>query len=107
MLDRWLSAFFEDGAFLVRMPTGRLVSINGATEEDARLIVHVRTHEALGRIIRKPALCAGEAYMDGDLVIERGALYDFLAIATRNMRLRGRRAGIAARKAQCARGCAP
>jgi cyclopropane-fatty-acyl-phospholipid synthase len=28
----------------------------------------------------------GEAYMDGDLVIERGSLYDLLAVGTRNLR---------------------
>jgi cyclopropane-fatty-acyl-phospholipid synthase len=28
----------------------------------------------------------GEAYMDGDLVVERGSLYDLVAIGTRNMR---------------------
>jgi cyclopropane-fatty-acyl-phospholipid synthase len=38
------------------------------------------------RIVQWPGLAVGEAYMDGSLTIERGTLYDFLAVATRNLR---------------------
>lgn len=86
MLERFVNGFFKDGAFLVRLPDGKLLSVNGASEADAPLIVHLRTNRAVRRIARNPGLAVGEAYMDGDLTIERGALYDLVAIGTRNDR---------------------
>ena len=82
MLSKLLSSMFKQGAFLVRLPDGALVSVNGAREQDGGLIVHVRTMAAAARIAANPGLAVGEAYMDGDLVIERGELFDLLAIAS-------------------------
>src|SRR5262249_43770284 len=86
MLERFVSSFFKSGRMLVRLPGGRAISIGAATEETAPLIVRVKSQRALLRIALKPTLHTGEAYMGGDLVIERGDLYDFLLLATANLR---------------------
>ncbi|MEX0921274.1 MAG: cyclopropane-fatty-acyl-phospholipid synthase family protein [Rhodovibrionaceae bacterium] len=38
------------------------------------------------RMLLNPTLHVGEAYMDGHLVLEQGSIYDFLDIASRNIR---------------------
>jgi len=48
--------------------------------------VRIADNRTLWRIARNPELAVGEAYLDGGFVIERGSLYDFLALATRNGR---------------------
>ncbi|MGH6951413.1 MAG: SAM-dependent methyltransferase, partial [Vitreimonas sp.] len=93
MLDALLSSIIREGALVVRGPNGETHAVGGAREVDAPLIVHIRDHATLVHIARNPSLAVGEAYMDGGLVIERGSLYDFLALATRNLRLVPRRRG--------------
>lgn len=85
MLEPLLHSVVRDGALVVRAPDGKVYSVGGATEAEAPLIVHIRDHATLARIARRPTLAAGEAYMDGGLVIERGSLYEFLALMTRNL----------------------
>jgi cyclopropane-fatty-acyl-phospholipid synthase len=91
MLDRLLRSIIREGALAVRAPDGRIHAVGGVTEATAPLIVHIRDQRTLARIARNPGLAVGEAYMDGGLVIERGTLYDFLELATRNLRAAARR----------------
>jgi cyclopropane-fatty-acyl-phospholipid synthase len=88
MLEKLLRSIIREGSLAVRGPDGRLHAVG---EDPEPPVVHIRTWKALRRIARHPGLAVGEAYMDGDLVIERGALYDFLAVATRNLQHAGRR----------------
>lgn len=85
MLERVLKTIVKDGALAVRGPDGRVVAV-GASPEAASVLVRIHDYATLARIARKPGLAVGEAYMDGTLTIERGSLYDFLAVATRNLR---------------------
>jgi cyclopropane-fatty-acyl-phospholipid synthase len=94
MLQQLLTSIFREGQIIVRAPDGKAHAANGAREEDAPLIVHIRDNKTLWRILRNPELAVGEAYMDGGFVVERGTIYDFLALATRNgrnVKPRGRR----------------
>jgi cyclopropane-fatty-acyl-phospholipid synthase len=92
MLETLLRSIIQDGALVVRGPDGLAHAVGGVSEADAPVIVHIRDYATLARIARQPGLAVGEAYMDGTLIIERGSLYDFLAVATRNMaHLRPRR----------------
>lgn len=94
MLGALLRSIIRDGALIVRGPDGETHAVGGAREADAPLIVHIRDRATLARIARYPGLATGEAYMDGGLVIERGSLYDFLALVTRNLRHVPRRRGL-------------
>jgi cyclopropane-fatty-acyl-phospholipid synthase len=86
MLAALVGSIFREGALVVRGPDGAAHAVGGISEADARLIVRIHDNATLMRIARNPGLAAGEAYMDGGLSIERGTLYDFLALATRNLR---------------------
>lgn len=86
MLELLLPSLIRDGALVVRGPDGRAHAVGGVTEANAPLIVRIRDNATLARIAADPGLAVGEAYMDGQLTIERGTLYDFLALATRNQR---------------------
>jgi cyclopropane-fatty-acyl-phospholipid synthase len=96
MLQNVISRFFPEGALIVRLPNGQSVRLNGAREADAPVIIRVRTYGTLWRLLLSPALAMGEAYVDGDVLIERGDLYDFLELCTVNfLRRRVRKRGIA------------
>ncbi|MES1199925.1 MAG: cyclopropane-fatty-acyl-phospholipid synthase family protein [Pseudomonadota bacterium] len=86
MLARFIVSYFKEGRLLVRLPNERTIAIGGATEADAPLILRLRDWPTLFRIALKPTLYTGEAYMDGGLIVERGTLYDFLLLATTNLR---------------------
>jgi cyclopropane-fatty-acyl-phospholipid synthase len=86
MLQHLLSSIFRDGQIIVRAPNGAPYGANGAREADCPLIVQIRDNKTLWRILRHPELAVGEAYVEGGFVVERGTLYDFLALATRNGR---------------------
>jgi cyclopropane-fatty-acyl-phospholipid synthase len=82
MLEALLRSIIREGSLALRGPDGRMFAVG---DDPAPPTVHIRTNAALRRIARRPGLGVGEAYMDGDLIMERGTLYDFLAVATRNL----------------------
>ncbi len=83
MLEALVRGIIRDGSLSVRGPDGRVFTVGRDPDPP---MIHIRSHKALRRIARQPGLAAGEAYMDGDLTIERGTLYDFLAVVTRNLK---------------------
>jgi cyclopropane-fatty-acyl-phospholipid synthase len=85
MLQGLLQSIIRDGALGVRGPDGKVVSVGVAPGEEAPVVVHIHDYATLARIAANPGLAVGEAYMDGRFSIERGSLYDFIAIATRNL----------------------
>jgi cyclopropane-fatty-acyl-phospholipid synthase len=83
MLEALLNSIIRDGSLALRGPDGQIYAVGDDPDPP---MVHIRTDAALRSIARRPGLAVGEAYMDGELTIERGTLYDFLAVATRNLR---------------------
>jgi len=80
LLSRILEPALTRGRLTLIDPHGRARSIGpGGSPE-----VAVQLHDtALARqLLLRPALAAGEAYMDGRLTIEQGSLRDFLALAS-------------------------
>jgi cyclopropane-fatty-acyl-phospholipid synthase len=84
MLQKLINSIFREGQIVVRSPDGKSYGANGARLEDCPLVVRILDNKTAWRIMRHPELAVGEAYADGGFVIERGAIYDFLALATRN-----------------------
>ncbi len=83
MLQGLLNSVIREGSLAIRGPDGRVHSVGHNPNPP---LIHIHDHATVRRLVRRPGLAAGEAYMDGTLTIERGTLYDFLAVATRNLR---------------------
>ncbi|MDQ8755238.1 cyclopropane-fatty-acyl-phospholipid synthase family protein [Sphingosinicella sp. LHD-64] len=86
LLDRMLRALVKTGPLTVVDPSGKAHSY-GAPREGVRPV----TVRLFGRatpwwIARDPALGAGEAYMDGRLVVEDGDVRDFIDLVGYNGR---------------------
>jgi cyclopropane-fatty-acyl-phospholipid synthase len=105
MLKRLLRRLVTKGELAIALPSGEWIAIGVARHEDAAVALRIHDWRALAHIVRDPALAVGEAYMDGTLTIERGDIYDFLTLATRNLAgvsRRRRRAGANGhRRAKC------
>jgi cyclopropane-fatty-acyl-phospholipid synthase len=85
MLQTVLNAIIRDGALAVRGPDGDVVTVGCVHADQAPVLVHIHDNATLRKIAANPSIAVGEAYMDGALTIERGTLYDFLAIGVRNV----------------------
>ena len=92
LLDRALKHVIKSGTLVITDARG-MVHRYGDGSGDA---VRVRlTDRATRRIAFNPDLALGEAYMDGELTLERGTIFDLLTLLLKN--LEGRKAPFGAR----------
>ncbi len=78
-----LSGMFQDGGLDMTLPGGGLKRFGDGTQP--KVAVRIADRLTLARIVTSPALGAGEAYMDGRLVMDRGTVHDLIDVAVRNM----------------------
>ena len=83
MLSRFLRAIIKNGDLCLIDAQGRDWRFGDGTAPHATVQVHDNATQ--WRLLLNPQLAVGEAYMKGALTIERGTLYDFLDLATRNV----------------------
>ena len=85
MLDRFLGKFIETGDLTVETPDG--VAHYGRPDVDIGAVrAKVADRATSRRIARNPALGAGEAFMDGRLVIENDDIMGLLTLIMHNLR---------------------
>jgi cyclopropane-fatty-acyl-phospholipid synthase len=80
--ETFLQRLIKRGTLEVVLPGGRRVA--AGDDSPPRLTVAIADHGTLARIMTSPTLGVGEAYMDGRLVMERGAVGDLVDLAARN-----------------------
>jgi cyclopropane-fatty-acyl-phospholipid synthase len=85
MLDRLIRSSFKEGSALFHLPGGRTLGVGQGEPEAVVRIADLRTALA---IASNPTLALGEAFMDGGLVLEKGDIYDLLALVGRNFKYR-------------------
>jgi cyclopropane-fatty-acyl-phospholipid synthase len=73
---------FRSGSLEVILPSKRRVTFGDGS--GPHVVASVRDNLTLAKIIANPSLGAGEAYMDGRLVVEQGSIHDLVDMATRN-----------------------
>ncbi|MBR0983970.1 SAM-dependent methyltransferase [Bradyrhizobium liaoningense] len=78
LLRRFLSQFIRRGSMTVTGSSGSKFTVGDGT--GAPVAVRFVTAEAERKILLNPELGLGEAYMDGEFVVERGTIADALAI---------------------------
>ena len=81
MLHAFLQRLIRVGRLNVRLPDGRLDTYGDGTGPVVAVRISARAARA---IALRPDPAVGEAYMNGDLVIERGDIWDLLELAGRN-----------------------
>jgi cyclopropane-fatty-acyl-phospholipid synthase len=84
----FLSALIKSGSMRIETASGRTFKVGDGSGEEIRLRFADRA--AQWALIRDPVLHFGELYMDGRVTVERGTIYDVLAIASRNVPRLGR-----------------
>ncbi|MFD1036543.1 class I SAM-dependent methyltransferase [Sphingomonas hankookensis] len=84
LIDTFLARTVRRGTLSLTHADGRTVTFG--TPDPALPDVAIRFTKAgvAGRIVRHPALGAAEAFMDGDLVIDRGDIRDLVELLTGN-----------------------
>jgi cyclopropane-fatty-acyl-phospholipid synthase len=86
-MDRLLRAAFDK---LIRVGNLRVSTARGSTftcgdGTGSPVAIRFTTGAAERRVLLDPDLRFGEAYMDGDVVVEQGSIADFLDVAIRNL----------------------
>lgn len=92
---RLLREWFGETPIAVVLPDGRTASINGAERATAPLVLVYRTWRTVARMGLNAALAFGEAWTDGDMLLERGSLADLLFAIGPNLQRRQEAGGIA------------
>jgi cyclopropane-fatty-acyl-phospholipid synthase len=88
-IETYLTTVFREGALEVVLPGGRRIALGDGSEPV--VVVAVRDRAAVARLLSRPDLALGEAYMAGGLAFERGDIAGLLALASLNARHRPRR----------------
>ena len=91
--DSYLSATIRSGDLAVRLPNGSAMRLGDG--QGPPLVVSIPKAITVARIAARPELAFGEAYMDGDLILEEGDIYGLLDLVGANFknRPRAKRAG--------------
>src|SRR3982751_4211387 len=79
VLEVILRSFIRHGTLRLTTANGNLLEFGDGTGE--AIAVRFTTRAAQWGMLLDPELKVGEAYMDGTLVMERGSIADFLALA--------------------------
>src|SRR5262249_7711156 len=80
-----LKSIVRDGSLRVIDAAGRTHKVGD--ESPPRAVIRLKSARLAYTLMRNPGLALGEAYMDGQLTVEEGSLYDFLALVARNLKV--------------------
>lgn len=81
MIEEFLQRMIKVGDLTIHLPGGRTMRLGDGSAP--AVAIRLNSKAARG-ILAKPALGLGEAYMNGDLILERGTMWDLLEIAGRS-----------------------
>ncbi len=90
MLERMLAGFIREGRLTVRTAGGRTLRFGAPAPGVADVAIRFRDRASFLRVALRPMLHFGEAYMNGDLVLEEGRLADLFELCGRNLANRAR-----------------
>jgi cyclopropane-fatty-acyl-phospholipid synthase len=79
----FLSGLITSGSIEIETASGRKFRVGDGSGEETR--IRFSDKAAQWALMRDPGLRFGELYMDGRVKVERGTIYDVLAIAARNV----------------------
>ena len=86
LFDRLFRMLIRNGPLTVIGADGRICSYGAPSTEVRPVTIRFTDHATPRRIARNPAMGAGEAYMDGRLIVEEGDIRQFLDLIGYNVR---------------------
>jgi cyclopropane-fatty-acyl-phospholipid synthase len=86
LFDRLFKRFMQDGELVVIDPAGAERRYGKPSATRAPVHIRVASNATARAIALNPALGAGEAFMDGRLVVEQGDIFALLDLVTHNLR---------------------
>ena len=84
-----LQGVVREGNLTLRLPGGRDLKLGDGSGPP--LVARITSRSWAARLASKPGLGAGEAYMDGGLVLEQGQIHDFIDLIGRNAKFKRRK----------------
>jgi cyclopropane-fatty-acyl-phospholipid synthase len=95
VLQKLLEGQIKSGRLVVRLADGRDFRVGeGDTGHGPDVTVQLHGRSTPLKLALNPELYLGEAYMNGDLVLERGSLWDLMELIGRNCPPRVKRRAI-------------
>ncbi|THD59512.1 cyclopropane-fatty-acyl-phospholipid synthase family protein [Phenylobacterium sp.] len=85
-LQDFLQRVIRDGDLSVKLPSGEVLKLGDGT--GPRIAVRIADRRWMTWLAIYPSMALGEAYMDGGLVMEEGAIWDLVDLIGRNARYR-------------------
>lgn len=79
-----LRRILTEGSLTVTEPGGKRFAVGDGSSENT-LAIRIADWPTVGRLLTRPGLALGEAYVDGRLVIEQGTLFDLLDLIGRSL----------------------
>ena len=86
VLQRMLARMVECGSLEVVGPDGAVQRFGDGSGVPVK--VRITSQAAAAKLVLNPDLHLGECYMNGELVVERGSVYDLLSLVLENLTLR-------------------
>ncbi len=93
MLKSKLDRLIRIGRLSIVWPNGAVSHFGDVAAPAPKVVVRLRSFLAAAKIAAHPHLYLGEAYMNGELALEEGSVFDLLDLLGRNVALRQRPAG--------------
>ena len=82
-IDAFVDATFKVGNFEAVLPGGR--RLRAGDGSGPPVVVRITDRMTLVRLVTQTSLGAGEAYMDGRLIMEQGSIHDLVALTAMNL----------------------
>jgi cyclopropane-fatty-acyl-phospholipid synthase len=82
-LEEFLARYVRVGSLELKLPDGRPIVVGDGSPPS--VIVNVKSHATLAKILHRPSLGVGEAWMDGRLAFEKGGIRDLVELASRTV----------------------
>ena len=83
LLARVLARIVGEGQLTIIDPHGQSHLVRG-TRPGPSVTIRIHDRHTAARLVLRPRLALGEAYMDGTVTVEEGSLYDLLDLVGRN-----------------------
>src|SRR5579885_2384886 len=88
MLKSKLDRLIRIGRLSIVWPNGAVSHFGDVAAPAPKVVVRLRSFLAAAKIAAHPHLYLGEAYMNGELAMEQGSVFDLLDLLGRNLALR-------------------